>query len=395
MSPRSLFLVCALLVPALASAQENRPRVREIDVVLALDTSSSMGPLIDATRARLWDVVTMLGKAQPRPVLRVGIVSYGNRSYDRAAGWVRTDVDLTTDLDVVYARLFALRTGGSEEYVARAVQVATRQLSWSSAQDALRIVFVAGNESATQDPHVRLEDALAEARQRSIFVNSIYCGEARKGEGNGWARLAMLGKGQFATIEHPRAIAIATPHDDELRRLGAELNKTYLPYGKAGGAGLANQAAQDRNAGGVSSTVAATRTLAKAGPLYRADNWDLVDATASGKVDVRSMSAASVPPSIATLAPEARAQAIEEKARERRELQRQIAKVGAERERYLAATSPPAAAAPAPEAPRAHASARSLTGSPAKPKRAEPANAYQDPFVSGTKSTAEKAGFSF
>lgn len=380
MTKSSLALAICLLSGWASADEPNRPRVREIDVVLALDTSSSMSGLIEATRAKLWDVVSLLGKAQPRPIVRVGIISFGNRGYSRAHGWVRTDINLTTDLDAVYGRLFALRTGGSEEYVARAVQVATREMSWSKAQDALRIVFVAGNESATQDPLVTLEAALAEARQHRIFVNSIYCGAAHKGEGQGWARLAALGKGQFAAIDAGRAVAVATPHDEELRRLSAELNKTYLPYGESGGSARSNQDAQDENALRASAPAAASRAVAKAGPLYRADSWDLVDAVASGKVDVAHMPVASAPAAIATLPPAARVAVVELKGRERQAIQRRIATVGAERDAYLAA----------PDAAKKGVPARPISQ---KPKAST--TSMDDALTGSLKQTAESAGFRF
>jgi hypothetical protein len=65
---------------------------------------------------------------------------------------VRKESDLTTDLDAIYAKLFALRTSGGDEYVARVVSVATDDMKWTQAPGALKIIFVAGNEEANQDP---------------------------------------------------------------------------------------------------------------------------------------------------------------------------------------------------------------------------------------------------
>jgi len=43
---------------------------KRVDLVIALDTSSSMDGLIDAARQKLWDVVNLLSHAKPTPVLR-------------------------------------------------------------------------------------------------------------------------------------------------------------------------------------------------------------------------------------------------------------------------------------------------------------------------------------
>ena len=75
-------LATLLLTLTTSIAQETRP----VDVVVMLDTSGSMENLLDATRARVWDVVNELGRMKPTPELRVGLVSFGTgreRSLDR------------------------------------------------------------------------------------------------------------------------------------------------------------------------------------------------------------------------------------------------------------------------------------------------------------------------
>lgn len=343
MTPKLLVLPVVLALTTFAhagappNARAQAQRLRRVDLVLAIDTSSSMDGLIDAARQKMWDVVNLLSKAQPRPELRVGLLSYGNTGYSAQAGWVRTEADLTSDLDTVYGKLFGLTTNGGDEYVARAVKVATDSMSWSKDQDALRIVFVAGNESATQDPLVPLPDAIAAARQRGIYVNTIFCGSEHAGDAVGWAQAAALGKGQFAAINQHRVVAIATPQDEELRRLSEELNKTYVAYGARGRSALANQAAQDKNAERASAPAAASRAAGKASGLYRADDWDLVDATAHGDKKPKTMPAAELPPEMREMEPEARTRYVEEKAKQRADIQAHIRKVNAERERYLAA----------------------------------------------------------
>src|ERR1700742_1667517 len=126
--------------------QQQLQPAKKVDLVIALDTSSSMDGLIDSARAKLWDVVNLLSHAKPQPQLRVGLISYGNDGYDARVGWVRKDSELTTNLDDVYEKLFALRTNGGSEYVARAVHDATADMKWDQDQGTLKIIFVAGNE---------------------------------------------------------------------------------------------------------------------------------------------------------------------------------------------------------------------------------------------------------
>ena len=310
---------------------------KTVDLVIALDTSSSMNGLIDAARQKLWDAVILLGQAKPQPLLRVGVISYGNTSYDRSAGWVRKDADLTTDLDSVYAKLFALRTGGGDEYVARAVHRATTDMAWSKDGSALRIIFVAGNEPATQDPEIPVERAVSAAREAGILVNTIYCGSSSAAEASVWQKVAALGGGEYAAIDHNQSVAQpTTPMDAELARLGAELNKTYIAYGAGGQGRAANMAEQDKNAASASPSTAARRAEGKSSGVYRNDDWDLVDARKHKK----PVAEADMPQDLKVLKPFEREALITKKAEERANVQRQIAEVSKRRQEYLKTEKP-------------------------------------------------------
>jgi hypothetical protein len=313
---------------------------RHIDVVIALDTSSSMNGLIDSARQKLWDVVNLLSKARPQPVLRVGLISYGNTGYDRSVGWVRKDADLTGDLDGIYAKLFALTTNGGEEYVARAVKVGTEQMQWEQDPKTLKIIFVAGNEPANQDPLFNVESTVQNAREKGIFVNTIYCGSQSNGESALWSRVASLGGGKYAAIDMNRTVAIATPMDAELARLSVELNKTYVAYGRSG-AGEARheeQAKQDKNAQSMGGMAAASRAQAKSSGLYRNDSWDLVDRKAHGGKDaLGGLADEELPAEMKPMNKAQREEYVSRKAKERAEIQARIADVSKRREAYVEA----------------------------------------------------------
>jgi hypothetical protein len=317
--------------------QQQSSGTRHVDLVIALDTSSSMDGLIDSARQKLWDVVNLLGKAKPAPILRVGLISYGNTGYDAKAGWVRKDSDLTTDLDGLYAKLFALRTGGGDEYVARAVSDATRTMQWDQNSDTLKIIFVAGNEPANQDPKIAVESAVQAAREKGIFVNAIYCGSQSAGEAVGWANVAKLGAGKFAAIDQNRIVRVSTPMDEELAKLSVELNQTYVAYGRAGDEKKANQAQQDANASSLGREAAASRAAAKSkSSVYRNDDWDLLDARAHGKKDLANMKTEELPAAMQSMAPAAREAYLDGKAKERAALQKRISEVSVRREQFLA-----------------------------------------------------------
>src|SRR5262245_4976546 len=251
-----LAALVAFCMPWLGAAADTAPNDarRDVDLVIALDVSGSMEGLIESAKQRLWDITNELAKARPVPALRVAILSYGRPSYGEQSGYVRVDLPFTADLDAVNATLFAFRTDGGEEYVARAIQTSLDALQWSADPNALKIVFVAGNESAEQDPQIALARATAAAAKRGIVVNALYCGGDNDSDAQGWRRVAQGTNGLYASIDQQAAAVaqVATPFDDKLAALSTELNSTYIALGSAGERGRANQRAQDGNAAALS-----------------------------------------------------------------------------------------------------------------------------------------------
>ena len=274
-------IAALLLTVSFSAAAEQR---RHIDLVIALDVSGSMSGLIDSARHRLWDVVNTFSRAQPQPELRVAIVSFGNPDYGPHSGYVRIDQPLTTDLDRVNETLFAFTTNGGDEYVSRAIARSVDGLDWSQSSDAMRVMFIAGNESAEQDPQFALDDVLARAAERGIIVNSIYCGSENDSVAAAWRRVALQTQGAFASIDQSANVVaqIETPMDARLAELSVELNNTYIPYGNDAAALKQRQQQQDDNAKGMSLGALASRVVTKASALYQNAHWDLVDAFAEG-----------------------------------------------------------------------------------------------------------------
>ena len=95
--------------------------------------------------------------------------------------------------------------------------------------------------------------------------------------------------------QNQKVVEIPTPQDAEIARLGVELNKTYLPYGKMGQAGQARQSAQDANAVRRSPSVLASRSVSKGNAFYCNDAWDLVDAIKNGKCKLEELKDEDLP----------------------------------------------------------------------------------------------------
>ncbi len=333
-------LLLGLIIAGQANAESRRAPDqpgRQVDLVIALDVSGSMSGLIDSAKQRLWDIVNELGRAQPRPVLRVAILSYGDPSYGEASGYVRIDQPFTSDLDAVNRTLFGFGTNGGDEYVARVVATSVRELSWATGPDALKILFVAGNEAATQDPQITVRNATAIAADDGIVVNTIYCGAETDGYAAGWRDVATATNGLFASIDQNAAAVanIATPMDSELVELNRALNETYIAYGADGDRFRDNQREQDANAIAMSSTAAASRTVAKAGVLYDAAQWDLVDAVESGK-RLEEIGDENLPAIMQTMNVNERERFVEKQAKKRIELKAEIGRLDERRRVFIA-----------------------------------------------------------
>ncbi|HKB41325.1 MAG TPA: VWA domain-containing protein, partial [Gemmataceae bacterium] len=210
-------------VAAVPAADPPREEGKTIDVVLCLDTSNSMDGLIASAKTKLWAIVNDLIKVKPTPNLRVGLYSYGNDTYDRNVGWVRKEVDLTTDLDKISEKLFGLTTKGGTEYVSRVCRDALNEQKWSDDKGALKLIFVCGNEPASQDPEVTLKAVADKAAAKGVIINPIFCGPENHRDAVDWKQFASLAGGRFASINQDGTVAIQTPMDKELADLSAKL----------------------------------------------------------------------------------------------------------------------------------------------------------------------------
>ena len=80
----------------------------KIDVVFALDTTGSMSGLIEAAKEKIWSIASTMASAQPTPEIRIGLVAYR----DRGDAYVTQVIDLSSDLDSVYATLMDFQADG-------------------------------------------------------------------------------------------------------------------------------------------------------------------------------------------------------------------------------------------------------------------------------------------
>ena len=336
-------LLCAaimgLTAAAPAHAQQKNEKAPLIQLAILLDTSSSMNGLIAQAKTQLWQIVNELATAKRdarTPELHVALYEYGNDRLSAGTGHVRRVLPLTTDLDKVSEELFALKTNGGFEYCGWVIGDAVKDLAWSASDRDLKVIFIAGNEAFTQG-EVDYRKTCRAAIEKSIIVNTIHCGDHAKGVRGKWDDGARLADGAYSHIDQNRKIAhIAAPQDEEIQRLGAELNGTYIAYGKRGEAGAANQIGQDANAVGLSLEVNVQRQLAKASVHYRNGAWDLVDAVRDGQAAVEKLSEDDLPKEMQKMSPAERKAYVAEQQAKRSLIQQKIRELSEQRKKFVA-----------------------------------------------------------
>lgn len=311
----------------------------KVQIALLLDTSNSMDGLINQAKAQLWDIVNEFTYVRcgnkRRPLLEIALYQYGNNDLPSGEGYIQQVLNFSSDLDEISEKLFSLTTNGGEEYCGQVIHTSIKQLDWGRNPDHLRMIFIAGNEPFTQGK-LDYRDAVSQAKERDIVVNTIFCGDFHQGIQTKWKHGAILTGGEYMAIDHNREVVhISTPYDEIIIRLNNKLNKTYISYGAAGASKIANQEAQDVNAMEMEEAVAVKRAVSKSSHLYENSSWDLVDAAKADDFDIRRVDKEHLPPEIRSKSDKELESYIAEKKVERQKIQEEIKALDIKRQKYI------------------------------------------------------------
>lgn len=332
----------AAIVAAAPAAEPVRDTQTDtVQIAILLDTSSSMDGLINQARSQLWTMVDQMGHmtrvvdGKTRGVkVELALYQYGNDTLAKETGWIQQVTPFTSDLDSVSEKLNGLFTNGGSEYVGQAIDTAVAQLTWNK-DAAMKLIYVAGNEEFDQGP-VNAVKAMGDAAQKDIHVQLIFCG----GTEPTWQAAAKVAQTDLMAIDQDHvAKYIPAPQDAEITRLGQELNATYLAYGASGAASVARQAKADVVAAKMSPKVAVERMQLKAKKAYSNSNWDLVDAQKAKPTFLENAKDDDLPEQMRGKTLDEKKAIVAQATAARDALQKQLAKLEAERTAFLAAES--------------------------------------------------------
>ena len=317
-----------------------------LEMVFVLDTTGSMGGLLEGAKQRIWGIVNEVMQSTSHPSVRVGLVAYR----DRGDEYVTKVLPLTTDLDQVYSTLMSYRAeggGDTPENVRRALADGVRNTGWSPRTRGIaQIIFLVGDAPPHEDyqDEPSTETTTAEAAKAGMIVNTIQCGNLA-GTQTVWQAIAQHGEGQYFAIAQDGGVqAISTPYDKELAELGSKIGSTFVAYG--GGAGAAGVRYRSEASQGQASREIAVASLAPAGAAAdRAVNkalnseayaGDLLTSLENGSTKLDKVKDEDLPDDLKKLEPAARQKEIEKRLGERKKLREDILKLSKQRDEFIA-----------------------------------------------------------
>jgi Mg-chelatase subunit ChlD len=316
-----------------------------LEMVFVLDTTGSMGGLIDGAKQRIWGIVNEVMQTQSHPAVRIGLVAYR----DRGDAYVTQVLPLTNDLDQVYTVLMAYEAGGggdTPEDVRRALVEGVNQAGWSKqANGVAQILFLVG-DAPPHDDYADSPDARTtalNAARNGIVVNTIQCGTI-PGTRSVWEAIAQNGNGQYFAIQQNGGVqTIVSPYDEQLGKLANQLGGTFVAYG--GGAGEAGDKDRSTARGLIADTE--SRVDASAPPAAKAERalnkalnanaymGDLLQSIENGSLKIDDIDTNRLPAEFRNMTAEQRKQEIDKRLAERRELRSQIVNLSKQREEFL------------------------------------------------------------
>lgn len=296
-----------------------------VDVVFVLDSTGSMSGLIEGAKEKIWSIANSVIAQQPKPVVRIGLVSYRDRGDD----YITRRFDLTDDIDEVFKNLRSFQAGGggdTPESVNQALHEAVGAMAWSGGKDATRIVFLVGD----CPPHMDYQDDVKypvtckKAATTGIIINTVQCG-GHSETTPVWQEIARLAEGSYIALAQTGGmVAMTTPHDAEIAKLSAALGETAVGYGSA----VQQQAVREKNATArdaapaVSAARAAYNTMTGGKAIQ--GRGDLLADLAEGTVKLDSLKEEELPADLKGKSAEERKAFLDERQTKRTELNRQL-----------------------------------------------------------------------
>ena len=314
-----------------------------VEVGFVLDTTGSMGPLIEGAKRKIWSIATSIVETNPDAEIRMGLVAYR----DIGDEYVTKVFPLTTDIQDLYANLLELKARGGGDWpesVNEALHVAVTKLTWTQGLEIRRIMFLVGDAPPHMDyaQDVKYPEVMKMARDRRITVNAVQAGSARDTE-RVWREIAQLGHGRYIPIPQDggHLVIIETPFDIEIIELQGKINGTVIPYGP-----LRQRSSVEQKTNQLASAPRATATEmagymsryanASSGNAAITGGGDLVADIAAGRQKLSGVKDEELPDAVRSLGASERQALVEKNTAQRKELNGRLTDLIRKRDAYVA-----------------------------------------------------------
>ncbi len=311
---------------------------KALEMVFVIDTTGSMGGLIEGAKQKIWSIVNDVMQKEAQPRVKVGLVAYR----DHGDAYVTKVLPLTEDLDEAYSILMDYEAAGGGDFpeaVADALADAVGKAGWSKKSDEVaQIIFLVGDappQSGRTQPNIL---TLAEkAVNRNMIVNTIQCG-SNPDTRTVWQGIAQHGGGKYFAIAQDGGVeTIRTPYDERISELGRNIGDTYIAYGSASERETSDTSLhrmEQKMASNTSVPTQADRAMNKA--MNRdAYTKDLLQDIENGKVDISSVKEDELPDELKTIPAAERAAEVQKRIGERKKLRVEIMELSKQRAAYV------------------------------------------------------------
>jgi Mg-chelatase subunit ChlD len=331
-------------VPARPDETAKKAARPEVEVVFCLDTTGSMGGLINAAKQKIWAISNQIASGKPTPRLKLGLVAYR----DRGDAYVTKVFDLTDDLDAIHAHLMSFQAQGGGDFpesVNQALHEAVTKVTWSKDKRTLKLIFLVGDAPPHMDypDDVKYPETCKLAVQKDIIINTVQCGNHAETE-KIWRDICRRAEGSYVQIDARGGpvVVVRTPYDGELAKINGDLARSTLTYGsharQAEGQARAKAVAGLGAAPG-GAPVAAERAAYFArtgGGAAGGARYDLLDAVKSGKVKLKDVKKEELPAEMQKMTPEEQEAHLKKLDERRAELNKRAAELDRKRGEFIA-----------------------------------------------------------
>jgi uncharacterized protein YegL len=206
---------------------------QRVEVAFVLDTTGSMGDLIEGAKRKIWSIATTIVDNNPNAEIALALVAYRDPGDD----YVVKSTALSTDVQGLYGKLVKLEAAGggdNPESVNAALDKAIAGLQWSSGENVKHIVFLVGDAPPHMDyaQERQYPKILKAASDKHIVVNAVQAGDMPETTLI-WKKIAQFGHGRYISIPQNggEVVIVVTPFDDDILHMQEELDGSIIPYG--------------------------------------------------------------------------------------------------------------------------------------------------------------------